>query len=193
MMKNGKKILMVCAMLIIGILGGCAEKDPGTPPEVLLDGTPVVVGETRPYDLKEQGFTTDDLGKFITKLPDRSWVSSIFLKKDDTSYVSMTLVNDTKEEQMLSLCTIEEVSFYSLDSGNRGEMNISINGVNPLGMTEEELKNAYADLEMDDDDTGMVRFHYLRNGDYTVCFEYLNGVLSEIQVKHSFSKSYETR
>lgn len=80
-MKHCKKILIICTILTAIMLGGCSGGDPGTPPEVLLDGVSVVVGETKPYDLKEQGFSTDDLGKLIYELPERSWTSSIFLKR----------------------------------------------------------------------------------------------------------------
>ena len=81
--------------------------------------------------------------------------------------------------------------FRSLDDTNAG-LNISINGVNPIGMTEEELKAAYPELELDDD-TGDYRFHYLKNGDYSVRFEYGLGVLTDIDVMHSFSKSYQSK
>ncbi len=190
-MKFRKSAIGICMLAAAAVMGACAAKDPGTPPEVLLDGVPVVVGETRPMELSDQGFETNDLGAFITKLPDKSWTSSIFLEKDDISYASITLVNDTREEQAVFSCVIEELGFYALDDTNAG-LNISINGVNPIGMTEEELKAAYPELELDDD-TGDYRFHYLKNGDYSVRFEYGLGVLTDIDVMHSFSKSYQSK
>ncbi len=190
-MKLRQLLIGVGTLIMAVALGACAAKDPGTPPEVLLDGVPVVVGETRPMDLSDQGFETNDLGAFLTKLPDKSWTSSIFLKKGDDSYASITLVNDTREEQAVFSCVIEELGFYALDDTNAG-LNISINGVNPIGMTEAELQEAYPELEMDDD-TGDYRFHYLRDGDYSIRFEYSMGVLTDIDVMHSFSKSYESK
>ena len=190
-MKLRKSAIGICMLAAAAVMGACAAKDPGTPPEVLLDGVPVVVGETRPMDLSDQGFETNDLGAFITKLPDKSWTSSIFLEKDDISYASITLVNDTREEQAVFSCVIEELGFYALDDTNAG-LNISINGVNHIGMTEEELKAAYPELELDDD-TGDYRFHYLKNGVFSVRFEYGLGVLTVIDVMHSLSKSYQSK
>ena len=181
----------LAAMLVIGILGGCAAKDPGTPPEVLIDGVSVVVGQTTPKELEDQGFETNAKELFLLKMPDNSWTSSIFLRKDSTSYASLTLVNDSREEKLVNQCVIEELGFYALDDTNSG-LNISINGVNPIGMTQEALKEAYPDLELDDD-TGDYLFHYLRDGEYTIRFDYNHGVLTDIDVKHEFDKSYESK
>lgn len=47
------KKLSLC-YLIVGVifLTGCS-KDPGTPPELLVDGTAIVVGETTPSSLNK--------------------------------------------------------------------------------------------------------------------------------------------
>ncbi len=189
-MKMIKKILCISTFLAAVLLTGCGS-EPGTPPEVLLDGTSVVVGESTPASLSDAGFETDDLGAMIYELPERSWVSSIFLKKDGKTYTSLSLVNDTKESKFLGSCVIEELSVYALDDTN-ADLNISINGVNPIGMTQEELKAAYPDLEMDDNE-GDYLFHYLKDGDYSVRFQYSLGVLTDIVVAHDFDKSYETK
>lgn len=191
-MKHYKKLLTVCIMLAAFTLGGCGSKDPGTPPEILLDGTPVVVGVTTPGDLKDAGFVTDDLGSFLYKLPDRSWTSSIYLKKDSVSYAGLTLVNESREDKYVNSCVIEELHFYALEDKTKEDLNISINGVNPIGMSQEELKETFPDLELDDD-TGDYRFHYLRNGDYSISFYYKVGVLDDIRVCHTFPKSYQSR
>lgn len=183
-------------LILWGLLGsavflaGCS-KDPGTPPEVVIAGVPVVVGESTPSSLREAGFTTSDLGRMILELPDRSWTSSVYLKKDDISYASLTLVNDSKEERLVGLCVIEELGFYALDDENRA-LDITINGVNPIGKTVEELKELYPELELDDDD-GDYLWHYLRNGDYSVSFQYSKGVLTDIDVSHTFNKSYQSK
>ena len=39
------------------------------------------------------------------------------------------------------------LGFYALDDANQ-DLNISINGVNPIGKTQEELKELFPDLEM---------------------------------------------
>ena len=57
------------------------------------------------------------------------------------------------------------MGFYALDDENK-DLNISINGINPIGKTQEELKELYPDLELDDDD-GDYLFHNLRDGEYT--------------------------
>lgn len=191
-MKHLSKLLLICTLLATVVLGGCGKKDPGTPPDVLIDGTAVVVGEMKPADLEDKGFETDASEKFISSLPERSWTSSIYLRKDGVSYARLTLVNESKDDKRVSQCMIEELCFYSLDKKDSNELNISINGVNPIGMTQDELKNAYPDLELDDADSDYL-FHYLRNGDYTVRFEYANGVLKEIEIKHSFPKSYQEK
>lgn len=59
----------------------------------------------------------------------------------------------------------DAVQLYENNDVN--EFNISTNGVNPIGMTQNERKNAYPDLELDDTDSDYL-FHYFRNGDYTV-------------------------
>ena len=186
-----KKLTAVFAMLLVVLSTGCgAEK--GTPPEVLLDGTSVVVGESVPLDLTEEGFELNDLGAMIFELPGRSWTSSVFLEKDGKNYCSLTLVNESKESKNVFSCVIEELGFFSLDEGG-ADLNISINGVNPIGMSEEELQAAYPDLEMDDDESAEWKFHNLDNGSYTVTFQCYNGVLTDIDVRHTFDKSYETK
>ncbi len=104
----------------------------------------------------------------------------------------MTLVNDTLESKLVNSCVIEELKFYALEDKTKEELNISVNGVNPIGMSQEELKEVLLELELDDD-MGDYRFHYLHEGDYSVYFYYKHGVLDEIVVSHDFSKSYETR
>ncbi|WP_207707506.1 hypothetical protein, partial [Enterocloster asparagiformis] len=151
----------------------------------------VVVGQTRPSDLEAEKWELDDLGKMIFELPDRSWTSSIFLGKEGTNYAMLVLVNDSKEAKPAKDCVIEELGFYALDDANQ-DLNISINGVNPIGKTQEELKELFPDLEMDEDD-GDYLFHYLKSGDYTVRFEYSKGVLSDVDVMHKFDKSYQTK
>ena len=96
------KKLSLC-YLIVGVifLTGCS-KDPGTPPELLVDGTAIVVGETTPSSLNESGFTTINLLDYLMyELPEKSWTSSFNLYKDDVSYASLCLVNDSKEEKMV--------------------------------------------------------------------------------------------
>ena len=189
-MKLLRQLILWGLLGSVVFLAGCS-KDPGTPPEVIIAGVPVVVGEATPGSLKEAGFTTDDLGRMIMELPDRSWTSSVFLKKDGVSYASLTLVNDSKEEKFVSQCVIEELGFYALDDTDRN-LDITINGINPIGKTVEELKELYPDLELDDDD-GDYLWHYLRDGDYSVSFQYSKGVLTDIDVMHSFSKSYQSK
>lgn len=190
-MKKMKHLLVIGALMAAVSFGGCGKKDPGTPPEVLLDGTKVVVGEMTPADLESDNWKLNDLGKMIFELPDKSWTSSLFLEKDGESYVMLVLVNDSKESKPTKNCTIEELKFYSLDDSKK-DLNISINGVNPIGKSQEELKEAFPDLEMDDDTEGYL-FHYLRSGEYSVMFEYYEDVLTDIEVTHKFDKSYETK
>lgn len=182
--------MVIGAMLAAAALGGCS-KDPGTPPEVLLDGTKVTVGEMTPADLEGEGWKLNDLGKMIFELPDRSWTSSLFLEKDDESYAMLVLVNDSKESKPAKKCTIEELKFYALEDSNK-DLNITINGINPIGKTQDELKELYPDLELDDDTEGYL-FHYLKSGDYSVRFEYYEGELTDIEVTHKFDKSYQTK
>ncbi|WP_251493017.1 hypothetical protein [Otoolea muris] len=189
-MKGFRQLFLSGCLGALIFLSGCA-KDPGTPPEVLIDGVSVVVGESTPGSLKEDGFTTDNVQKMIVELPDKSWTSSIFLQKDGISYASLSLVNESSEKKLVGLCVIEELGFYALDDTHK-DLNITINGINPIGKTEEELTELYPDLELDDDE-GDYRFHYLRDGEYSVCFQYSKGVLTDIDVKHSFSKSYQSK
>ena len=190
-MKFHKSLLTIAALLTIGILGGCAAADPGTPPEVAIDGVPVIVGQSVPKELEDQGFETNAKDLFLLKMPDNSWTASIFLQKGGTSYANLTLVNDTKEEKLVNQCVIEELGFYALEDTNK-DLDLTINGINPIGMTQEARKEAYPDLELDDA-TSDYLFHYLRNGEYSVCFEYTKGVLTDIDVRHTFEKSYETK
>ncbi len=186
-----KKLTAVLTMLLVVLCTGCgAEK--GTPPELLVDGTSLIVGESMPVDLTQQGFETNDLGAMILELPDRSWTSAIFLEKDGKNYCSLTLVNDSKESKNVYSCVIEEVGFFSLD-GENADLNITLNGANPIGMTEEELKAAYPELEMDDDESSEWKFHNLDSGSYSISFQCHNGVLTDIDVRHEFSKSYEAK
>ena len=106
---KGFRQLFLCGCLGAFIfLSGCA-KDPGIPPEVRIDGVSVVVGESTPGSLKEDGFTTDHVQKMIVELPDKSWTSSIFLQKDGVSCASLGLVNESSEKKLVGQCVIEEL------------------------------------------------------------------------------------
>lgn len=190
-MKKMRYLLVAGVLLAAFGLGGCGRKEPGTPPEVLLDETRVVVGEMTPADLESDNWKLNDLGKMILELPERSWTSSLFLEKDGETYAMLVLVNDSKDSKPVKNCMIEEIKFYSLDDSKK-DLNISINGVNPIGKTQEELKELFPDLEMDDDVEGYL-FHYLRSGEYSVMFEYYENVLTDIEVTHKFDKSYQTK
>ena len=102
-MKGFRQLFLSGCLGALIFLSGCA-KDPGTPPEVLIDGVSVVVGESTPGSLKEDGFTTDNVQKMIVELPDKSWTSSIFLQKDGISYASLSLVNESSEKKLVGLC-----------------------------------------------------------------------------------------
>ena len=163
-----KKLFVVGMATLAVLLTGCGGGK-GEPPEVMIDGVSLVVGESVPGDLTNQGFELNDLGAMIFELPERSWVSSIFLEKDGVSYGSLTLTNESRESKFVGSCLIEEIKFYSLNETNT-DINITINGVNPVGMTLDELKAAYPDLEVDENSDSDYFFHYLRNGKYTICF-----------------------
>lgn len=62
-MKKLRNLLVVGMLLAAAALGGWGSKDLGTPPEVLLDGTKVVVGQTKPSDLAGENWELADLGK----------------------------------------------------------------------------------------------------------------------------------
>ncbi len=189
-MKKLKYLLAVGAVLAAVLLGGC-KKDPGTPPEVILDGTSIVVGASTPADLESEGWKLNDLGRMIFELPDKSWTSSIVLDKDERTYASLALVNDSKESKPAKKCIIEEITIRSLDDSKK-DLDILINGVNPIGKTQDELKEIYPDLELDDSGADNL-FHYLKSGDYTVRFVYSKGVLTDIEVTHKFEKSFKTK
>lgn len=77
------KKLSLC-YLIVGVifLTGCS-KDPGTPPELLVDGTAIVVGETTPSSLNKSGFTTINLLDYLMfELPEKSCATSAVLSSD---------------------------------------------------------------------------------------------------------------
>lgn len=190
-MRKMKYLFIISALVVAAGLGGCGKNEPSTPPEVLLDGTKVVVGEMTPADLESENWELNDLGKMIFELPEKSWTSSLFLEKDGESYAMLVLVNDSKASKPVKNCMIEELKFYSLEDSKK-DLNISINGVNPIGKSQEELKELFPDLEMDDDTEGHL-FHYLRSGKYSVMFEYYEDVLTDIEVTHKFDKSYQTK
>mgnify|MGYP007121861837 CR=1 FL=1 len=185
--RQGLCCMLACCFVF---LVGCS-KDSGTPPEVLIDGTPVVVGQTTPGSLKEAGFTTNHLEKMLVELPDKSWTSSIYLRKENSSYASLTLTNDSEKAKIVSQCVIQELGFFGLEDTHK-DLDLTINGINPIGKTQEELAELYPGLELDDDG-GDYLFHYLTDGDYSICFQYEKGVLTDIDVKHSFNKSYEPK
>ena len=183
-----KKLFVVGMATLAVLLTGCGGGK-GEPPEVMIDGVSLVVGESVPGDLTNQGFELNDLGAMIFELHERSSVSSIFLEKDGVSYGSLTLTNESRESKFVGSCLIEEIKFYSLNETNT-DINITINGVNPVGMTLDELKAAYPDLEVDENSDSDYFFHYLRNGKYTICFHYTKDVMTDIDVQHEFSKGY---
>lgn len=190
-MKKMRYLLVIGALMAAAVLGGCGKKDTGTPPEVILDGTSVVVGVTTPADLESGGWKLSDIGKLILELPDKSWTSSILMEKEGKGFVSLTLVNDSKETKLAKNCAIAEISIRSLDDPEK-DLSISINGADPIGKTQEELKELYPDLELDDSGADNL-FHSLKSGDYTVRFVFSKGVFTDIEVKHKFEKSFESK
>ena len=195
MRKFGTRFFrQLCLYVFLGcfvFLAGCG-KDSGTPPEVLLEGASVVVGKTTPDSLKEAGFTINNLEKGLVNLPDQSWTTFIYLVKDKNSYASLILSNRSSKAKPVGQCVIEEVGFFGLDDTYK-DLDLSINGVNLIGKTSEELAELYPGLELDGRESDDERFHYLTDGDYTICFQYKNDVLTDIDVKHSFNKSYEPK
>ena len=160
MKKRNKWITLLLFCICIAsaaLFTGCGGGEPGTPQEIVLDGVPIVLGESTPGNL---GMTVSSSLYDITQLPDRSLTSTLFIQ--GYKLISVTLVNNEKTETPVEDCVIEEMKFINLDDEENRQYDLVIEGANPLGMTEEELQAAYPELEMDDDES--YRFHYLRSG-----------------------------
>lgn len=191
-MKNNKWSIIVGIILLVVLCLWNADRSSGTPPEVVLDGLSVTVGKTTESELHKQGFTVDYRGAFLITMEGQTWTSSIWLEKEDLIYASVAIANTSRQEKRVGECTVEELHFYTLDQEKKGALKVSINGVEPIGMTTEELKEAYPDLKLGEETQGL-QYARLNDGDYSVSFKYEDGVMTTIDVTHSFGKSYSQK
>lgn len=174
-MRYIKKLFLAGVLALAVMLTGCG--DPGTPPELIIDGVSIVVGETTMSSMEEQGFTTDWFGI----MPEDSY-TTISLGKDHDSRGMYTIVNDSDRSCALSAGVIYGVKLQDLDEKEL-DFDVTVNGVSLVGMTKEELAAAYPEMEYDEyEENADSDYYSMRDGDYSVFVWFTDGVMNSIHV-----------
>ncbi len=210
-MKCGKRILAAAVVLLAVFCTGCGEN--GTRPEVVVDGVSIEVGKTIPKDLIEAGMVIDERGFDSMDLPKRSWSSSIYFGRTvppdaetekqaeeagvDPALFStvssrgrIAIANASSSSKQAKLCKIEEVDFFNLEQ-EYVDYNVTINGINVVRMTEEEMQQNFSGLEKDPEkNIADETVYYQKDGDYTIEFTCYDGMVTGVSVLREFGKSY---
>lgn len=211
MRAKGKGMLAAGILLLSVFSMGCAGLDSGKRPEVTVDGVSIEVGKTIPADLTEAGFLIDESGFDSDQMPESSWTYGIYFGKEETGdserekemeeagvtvyhgithYGSFSIANKSTSKKQSKYCKIEEVRFHALD-GEYVDWSVSINGAELVGMTEEELLEAFPGLEKNEEKSDSDKTVYeLVDGKYSIIFTCCDDVLDTAEVEHDFGKSY---
>lgn len=206
------KGILAAGILLLSVFSmGCAGFDSGKRPEVMVDGVGIEVGKTTPAGLTEAGFLIDEYGFDADQMPERSWTNGIYFGKERTGdaeydkemeeegvtvyygithYGSFSIANTSGFDKQSKDCRIEEVRFHALD-GEYVDWSVSINGIELVGMTEEELLEAFPGLEKNEEKSDSDKTVYeLVDGKYSIIFTCCDDALDTAEVEHDFGKSY---
>lgn len=191
-----KRILFfACAFILMAVcLIGCGE--PGTPPVLTVDGKDITLGDSTPFNLPE-GFEFTFAGNYlpIGSMPGNSWMSDLLsAKKEGETYAYLYLYNPAKESVTYLGATIYKVSFRmnSEDASYWAVNNILVNGINFYGMNIDEVKTAMQEFKAPSESSYGDRTSLIyRDGSYYYTIRFgENGLVDEVQVEMTISKSY---
>ena len=188
-MEGMKRLSLIGIVFVCMLVTGCGMEIAKSRPEILLDGVSIEVGKTIPETLEEDGYRAEMQGIGGNSLPGETWSPSVYLKKEDMTVAGLTLANTSQYSRTASQCKIEEIRFFGLEK-EYWDCTLTIDGVNPCEMTEEEILEAFPDLEREEDKEENVVIYSQVKGKYTLSFEYTDTILTRVEVQHDFGKSY---
>lgn len=187
-----QKFSLLCAILLLTtVLTGCGGS--GVAPVVTVNGTELTIGESYIYTLtqtdegyQERIYRADAVGAVpYGELEANSYCADLLhIYKDDRPCVTVKVYNPGRENKLLSLCPISELTFSMEDT------HALVNGIDFSAMDSAAVKEAMADYKLGTEtDSGTLRYD---DGEYKYFFRFdeESGLVNEITVEIEFGKSY---
>ena len=183
-------VLAMLAALYLA-LSACSSKSDKAYP-VAIDGTEILVGETKAGVLFDAGFTMKSVAPGMIGAADispsqpmdaNSYYTGVYMMKDDVKRVTLALATE-KETVPVSEAVIASVAIGSeLDHPLEGT---SFDGVALPDLTPEALKEHVPDAK--DREDGSSSYYYGRN--YSVRVNYIDGEPALLEVAREYDVDY---
>lgn len=183
-------VLAMLAALCLA-LSACSSKSDKAYP-VAIDGTEILVGETKAGVLFDAGFTMKSVAPGMIGAADispsqpmdaNSYYTGVYMMKDDVKRVTLALATE-KETVPVSETVIASVAIGSeLDHPLEGT---SFDGVALPDLTPEALKEHVPDAK--DREDGSSSYYYGRN--YSVRVNYIDGEPALLEVAREYDVDY---
>ena len=170
-MKHVKKIISIIIFIVVAVAvrvalyGGNSGMGDH---EIKINGENIELNKTTVQDMIDKGYEISDTKYY--KKPNTITANTYSINycasinKDEEQYASIKVVNKTNSEANLEDCQIIGLDF----EGSQNDKNLEIDGYNPLGMKEDELKSKLGDNYKKDENKIIVE-----DGDYT-CTYYID-------------------
>lgn len=183
-------VLAMTAFLCLSLAACSSKSDKAYP--VAIDGTEIIVGETKAGVLFDAGFTMKSVAPGMIGMADispsqpmdaNSYYTGIYMMKDDVKRVTLALATE-KETVPVSEAVIASVAIDSeLDHPLEGT---SFDGVALPDLTPEALKEHVPDAK--DREDGSSSYYYGRN--YSVRVNYIDGEPASLEVAREYDVDY---
>ena len=174
-------------------LSACSSKSDKAYP-VAIDGTEILVGETKAGALFDAGFTMKSVAPGMIgaasispsqPMDANSYYTGIYMMKDDVKRVSLALVTE-KESVSVKDAVIASVKIDSeLDYSLEG---ISFDGVALLDLTPEVLKEHVPDITDREDGSSS----YFFGSNYSLRVNYTDGKPVSLEVEREYDVDYSS-
>lgn len=141
-MKNiVKKIIPICIIGVVCLIGFPALKSDKDIPLAEMEGIKIEVGKTTVKEVLDKGFTIRDSQIYepVKSVPGNKYTSTIAsFEKDGKGYGSFSVANTSPVEKNIEDCLITSITyFYSNDSYYQ---DASVKEIVPKGLTLEQVK-----------------------------------------------------
>ncbi|MBW6410592.1 hypothetical protein [Clostridium weizhouense] len=154
-MKNIiKKIIPICIIGVVCLIGFPALKGDKDIPLAEMEGIKIEVGKTTVKEVLDKGFTIKDSEIYepVKSIPGNKYTLSIAsFEKDGKEYGSFSVANTSAVEKNIEDCLITSITYYYTHDSYYQDA--SVKGIVPKDLTLEQLKEKLGtpDDEYDDE------------------------------------------